>query len=367
MTRVELLRLLARGVRVVGQRRVDLDRDISAQAPAPVPHRSHEVARPAHVLRGELEERLARLAALRAEPSQLLVVPRALGHRLLEDRRVRRDAADSVVAHHPLELPRLQEIAGEEVDPHALSERRQLMQARVGHVASYVTPMAETERWRELGQQLRVDSIRPSAIAGSGHPTSGMSAADLMAVLVDGHLRYDWANPKAATNDRLVFSKGHASTLLYGILRAAGVISEEDFDGYRTFGSSLEGHPTPVLPWVDVATGLARPRAADRRRHGASPGRHLDRLPYRVWVLCGDSRARRGLDVGGVRARVALRARQPHGDRRRQPPRASAARRWSAGTPACSPSARARSAGTRSRSTATTSSRSTRRTRTPRR
>ena len=157
----------------------------------------------------------------------------------------------------------------------------------------YVTPVATTERWRELGQQLRVDSIRPSAIAGSGHPTSGMSAADLMAVLVDGHLRYDWANPKAPTNDRLVFSKGHASTLLYGILRAAGVISEEDFDGYRTFGSSLEGHPTPVLPWVDVATGSLG-QGLPIGVGMAIAGRHLDRLPYRVWVLCGDSELAEG-------------------------------------------------------------------------
>jgi len=167
------------------------------------------------------------------------------------------------------------------------------MQARVGHVCGYVTPVATGERWRELGQQLRVDSIRPSAIAGSGHPTSGMSAADLMAVLVDGHLRYDWARPKAATNDRLVFSKGHASTLLYGILRAAGVISEEDFAGYRTFGSSLEGHPTPVLPWVDVATGSLG-QGLPIGVGMAIAGRHLDRLPYRVWVLCGDSELAEG-------------------------------------------------------------------------
>jgi transketolase len=122
--------------------------------------------------------------------------------------------------------------------------------------------MANVERWRELGQQLRVDAIRPSAIAGSGHPTSGMSAADLMAVLVDGHLRYDWQQPKDAANDRLVFSKGHASTLLYAILRAAGVISEQDFAGYRTFGSPLEGHPT--LPWVTP------PRLATRARRSVS-------------------------------------------------------------------------------------------------
>ncbi len=153
--------------------------------------------------------------------------------------------------------------------------------------------MTTAERWRELGQQLRVDSIRPSAIAGSGHPTSGMSAADLMAVLVDGHLRYDWANPKAATNDRLVFSKGHASTLLYAILRAAGVISEDDFAGYRQFGSQLEGHPTPVLPWVDVATGSLG-QGLPIGVGMAIAGRHLDRLPYRVWVLCGDSELAEG-------------------------------------------------------------------------
>jgi transketolase len=153
--------------------------------------------------------------------------------------------------------------------------------------------MAETERWRELGQQLRVDSIRPSAIAGSGHPTSGMSAADLMAVLVDSHLRYDWASPKAPTNDRLVFSKGHASTLLYGILRAAGVISEDDFAGYRQFGTTLEGHPTPVLPWVDVATGSLG-QGLPIGVGMAIAGRHLDRLPYRVWVLCGDSELAEG-------------------------------------------------------------------------
>ncbi len=153
--------------------------------------------------------------------------------------------------------------------------------------------MTPSERWRELGQQLRVDSIRPSAIAGSGHPTSGMSAADLMAVLVDSHLRYDWASPKAATNDRLVFSKGHASTLLYAIFRAAGVISEDDFAGYRQFGSPLEGHPTPVLPWVDVATGSLG-QGLPIGVGMAIAGRYLDRLPYRVWVLCGDSELAEG-------------------------------------------------------------------------
>ena len=94
-----------------------------------------------------------------------------------------------------------------------------------------------------------------SAAAGSGHPTSAMSAADLLAVLVDGYLRFDFDAPKSPANDRLVFSKGHASTLLYAIYRAAGVVSDEEILDYRKYGSMLEGHPTPRIPWVDVATG----------------------------------------------------------------------------------------------------------------
>jgi transketolase len=109
---------------------------------------------------------------------------------------------------------------------------------------------------RELAQQLRVDSIRCSTSAGSGHPTSSMSAADLMAVLLARHFRYDWQRPDNPTNDHLIFSKGHASPLLYSMFKAAGVVSDDELmTGYRRFGSTLEGHPTPALPWVDVATG----------------------------------------------------------------------------------------------------------------
>ena len=104
--------------------------------------------------------------------------------------------------------------------------------------------MDDRERERELGQQFRVDSIRTAAAAKSGHPTSGMSAADLMAVLVDKYLRYDFDDPHRPENDRLVFSKGHASTLLYAIYRAAGVVSDDELMTYRQFGSMLEGHPT---------------------------------------------------------------------------------------------------------------------------
>jgi transketolase len=147
--------------------------------------------------------------------------------------------------------------------------------------------------WRELGQQLRVDSVRCAASAKSGHPTSGMSAADLMAVLLAKHLRYDFDNPKDPHNDRLIFSKGHASTLLYGMFRAAGAISAEDLLTYRQFGSMLEGHPTPRIPWVDVATGSL----GQGLPYGvgmALAGKKLDRLPFRVWVLLGDSEIAEG-------------------------------------------------------------------------
>ncbi len=145
----------------------------------------------------------------------------------------------------------------------------------------------------ELGQQLRVDSVRASTSAGSGHPTSSMSAADLMAVLVGRHLRYDWDHPDHPGNDHLIFSKGHASPLLYSIYKAVGVVSDEELmTGYRRFGSRLEGHPTPVLPWVDVATGSLGQGLPDGV--GALAGKYLDEAPYRVWVLCGDSEMAEG-------------------------------------------------------------------------
>src|SRR5207248_2320686 len=108
---------------------------------------------------------------------------------------------------------------------------------------------------RELGQQLRVDSIRSSTTAGSGHPTSSMSAADLMAVLITRYFLYDWNDPRQPNNDHLIFSKGHASPLLYAIFKAVGVITDDEMLTFRKFGSRLQGHPTPALPWVDVATG----------------------------------------------------------------------------------------------------------------
>ncbi len=153
--------------------------------------------------------------------------------------------------------------------------------------------MNEHEQWRELGQQLRVDSVRAAAAAGSGHPTSSMSAADLMAVLLAKHLRYDFDRPGLALNDHLIFSKGHASPLLYSLYKAAGAISDEELLSFRKLGSRLEGHPTPAIPWVDVATGSlgqGLPCAVGV----ALSGKRLERLAYRTWVLCGDSEMAEG-------------------------------------------------------------------------
>jgi transketolase len=153
--------------------------------------------------------------------------------------------------------------------------------------------MSDAERWRELGQQLRVDSIRAAAVTSSGHPTSSMSAADLMAVLMSKYLHYDFGRPDDPRNDHLVFSKGHASPLLYSMYKAAGAISDEELLTFRKFGSRLQGHPTPAIPWVDVATGSL----GQGLPYGvgiALAGKKLDRLPYRVWVLHGDSEMAEG-------------------------------------------------------------------------
>jgi transketolase len=153
--------------------------------------------------------------------------------------------------------------------------------------------MSRAERRRELAQQFRVDAVRMSSAAGSGHPTSAMSAAELAAVLVDGYLRYDFDDPKSPANDRLVLSKGHASVLLYAIYRAAGVLSEEELATYRRHGSPLEGHPTPALAWVDVATGSLG-QGLPIGVGMALAARRLERSPCRIWVLCGDSELAEG-------------------------------------------------------------------------
>jgi transketolase len=120
-----------------------------------------------------------------------------------------------------------------------------------------------------------------------------MSAAELMAVLLDGYLTLDVDALDDPRNDNLVFSKGHASPLYYALLKAAGVIDDEELLTFRRFGSRLEGHPTPRIPPTVVATGSlgqGLPVAVGL----ALTGKRLDKVPYRVWALCGDSEMAEG-------------------------------------------------------------------------
>lgn len=147
--------------------------------------------------------------------------------------------------------------------------------------------------WRELGQQLRIDSILSTSAAGSGHPTSAMSAADVIAVLFAGHLRYDFRDPGNPFNDCLIFSKGHAAPLLYAAYKATGAINDAELLSLRRFGSRLQGHPTPALPWVDIATGSLG-QGLPIGVGIALAARKLEDNPCRVWVLCGDGELAEG-------------------------------------------------------------------------
>jgi transketolase len=153
--------------------------------------------------------------------------------------------------------------------------------------------VSKVKTWQQLAQQLRVDSIRCTTAAGSGHPTSSMSAADVMAVLMEKYLHYDFDKPSYPNNDRLIFSKGHASPLLYSFYKAAGAIKDDELMSLRKEGSRLEGHPIPqILPWVDVATGSLGQGIT--MAVGVALAAKLDKLPYRTWVLLGDSETAEG-------------------------------------------------------------------------
>ena len=160
-------------------------------------------------------------------------------------------------------------------------------------MATSTQTMSQTQQWHDIAQQIRVDSIRATTEAGSGHPTSSMSAADLAAVLIAGHLRCDFSAPGRPNNDHLILSKGHASPLLYAIFKAVGAISDQELLSLRKLGSRLEGHPTPALPWVDVATGSLG-QGLPIGVGIALAGKRLEQASYRVWVILGDSEMAEG-------------------------------------------------------------------------
>ena len=108
---------------------------------------------------------------------------------------------------------------------------------------------------KNIATRLRIDSIRATTASASGHPTTCMSAADLMAALFFAQMRFDPKDPHHPEADRLVFSKGHGAPLLYALWAEAGLFPRETLTDLRKITSDLEGHPTPRLPFVDVATG----------------------------------------------------------------------------------------------------------------
>lgn len=148
--------------------------------------------------------------------------------------------------------------------------------------------------WNDLAAQIAADSIRATTAAGSGHPTSSMSCAHLLAVLFADHLRFDIERPEYAGNDRFVLSKGHAAPALYAALKAAGAFGDDVLLSLRKMGSPLQGHPVPLpdFPWVDAATGSLGQGLAFGL--GMAIAMRLDGSQARVWVLLGDSEMAEG-------------------------------------------------------------------------
>src|SRR6266404_5245973 len=150
----------------------------------------------------------------------------------------------------------------------------------------------DIETLKGIANQLRIHSIASTTAARSGHPTSSCSAADLVAALFFGHMRYDPKNPHYHNNDRFIISKGHAAPLLYAAWAETGLFPTEDLLKLRQLGSDLEGHPTPRLSFADVATGSLG--------QGLSVGvgmalcARLDALDYRTYVLLGDGECSEG-------------------------------------------------------------------------
>lgn len=146
---------------------------------------------------------------------------------------------------------------------------------------------------RNKATQLRIDSVRATSEAGSGHPSSCASAADIVAALFFSVMRYDPQNPKMLNSDRFVLSKGHAAPLLYAAWAEAGLFPPTDLLKLRTLASDLEGHPTPRLPFVDMATGSLG-QGLPVGVGIALNAKFVDALDYRTYVLMGDGESVEG-------------------------------------------------------------------------
>ena len=161
--------------------------------------------------------------------------------------------------------------------------------------------IAQREFLEKLARRIRRDILVMTTRAGSGHATSSLSATDLMAgLLFGGAFRFDVDHPEGPDNDRLIFSKGHASPLLYALWAAAGAVTEEQLSTLRQFGSPLEGHPTTAFRFTEASTGsLGQGLSVGL---GMALNARLDRLAYRTWVLLGDSEMAEGSQWEAIQA-----------------------------------------------------------------
>jgi transketolase len=154
--------------------------------------------------------------------------------------------------------------------------------------------MSDIAQLEKISKSIRYDIITSTIEAGSGHPSSSLSATDLMTgLLFGGVFRFDADNPERPNNDRLIFSKGHASPLFYALWAAAGKVSEAELMTLRKFGSPFEGHPTVAFKYTEAATGSLG-QGLSIGLGMALNAKYIDKLPYRTYVLLGDSEMSEG-------------------------------------------------------------------------
>lgn len=153
--------------------------------------------------------------------------------------------------------------------------------------------MADIQQLKDIANRLRINSIRATNASNSGHPTSCASMAEIMSVLFFDAMNYSIENPRDPASDRFVLSKGHAAPILYAAWAEAGLFPQEDLLNLRKIDSDLEGHPTPRLNFIDVATGSLG-QGINVAAGMAFVGKNVDKADYKVYCLVGDGESAEG-------------------------------------------------------------------------
>uniref|UniRef100_A0AC35TPK1 Transket_pyr domain-containing protein n=1 Tax=Rhabditophanes sp. KR3021 TaxID=114890 RepID=A0AC35TPK1_9BILA len=154
--------------------------------------------------------------------------------------------------------------------------------------------VANVQALQDCANRLRISAIEMTAVAKSGHPSSSTSAAEIMATLFFDEMKYEVASPKAAYSDRFILSKGHACPILYAAWEEAGLLSRDQILSLRKIDSDIEGHPTPRLNFIDVATGSLGQAGLSVANGMAWVGKYKDQASYRVYALLGDGETAEG-------------------------------------------------------------------------